>query len=400
MNDKPQQKAAPEGAAKSTATKPEPSLAKPKAKPKPTSQTPSGTGGGGALWAGILALAALALGGYLWQQQQQGAQPLAALEAQQAQLAEQLAQQRQQQQQAMEQWSEQQRQRLARLSAAQDAPMARIERLEQQLRLIQAHLPSQLREWELAEVDYLLRLAEHRLRLERAPHGALLALAQAEQALAQMDDPRLAPLHEALRADIATLQAVPEFDRQALHRRIDGLVTQVTELGHRPQGRPVGLNAEPALPSESPNGGLWQRFWQQLKQDLGKLVVIRHQDDPAEFSGLVQQQHQRLLLVQHLELLRHPLERGDHQGWQQGIERARQTLADHFDPSGAAWQQVEAALVNLGATPLHSELPSVGDTITLLEQLLLTLSLPTEVETVPLPSEPSTSEAAAGENAP
>ena len=75
----------------------------------------------------------------------------------------------------------------------------------------------------LDEAEFLIRLANQRLLVERRPQGAQSLLESADQVLAKLDDPGLISLRKTLAENVATLRRTATIDREGLFLRIGTL---------------------------------------------------------------------------------------------------------------------------------------------------------------------------------
>ncbi|WP_299019891.1 uroporphyrinogen-III C-methyltransferase [uncultured Photobacterium sp.] len=78
-------------------------------------------------------------------------------------------------------------------------------------------------DWLLAEADYLVKMAGRKLWLEHDTVSATVLLESADHRIAELNDPSLTPIREAMHSDITALKAVARIDR-------DGLVLRLTSL--------------------------------------------------------------------------------------------------------------------------------------------------------------------------
>ena len=79
------------------------------------------------------------------------------------------------------------------------------------------------RDWQLAEVEYLLRLANHRLRLERDADGATDLLSSADEILADIDDFAFHDVRTLLAEEMAALLAYEGADVQGVFLKIEAI---------------------------------------------------------------------------------------------------------------------------------------------------------------------------------
>ena len=156
----------------------------------------------------------------------------------------------------------------ARLEALQAEQAALGERLAAAAPQSSAHS-----DYALAEIEYLLVLAGHKLALEQDVAGALAALRAADTRLTGLALPGAEQARAGLRADMARLGALEQAD-------LGGLGLYLSDLIQRVDALPFGASAtfEPAaLPGAAPEGarGLFTAVWRELKS----LVIIRREDE-------------------------------------------------------------------------------------------------------------------------
>ena len=131
--------------------------------------------------------------------------------------------------------------------------------------------------WQLAEINYLLRIASHRLALLGDVDTVVAVLQSADAGLREIPDPALIPVREQLIADINRLKSVPGTD-------VTGLALALGDLAERADQLPLNL-AAPAVESRAPAGdpaateNRWRRFARSVWQELKTLVVISRTDN-------------------------------------------------------------------------------------------------------------------------
>src|SRR5687767_4092012 len=127
-------------------------------------------------------------------------------------------------------------------------------------------------EWQLAEIEQVLAIAQQQLQLAGNVRAALLALQHAEARLAKADRPQFVPLRQALARDIERLKALPVLDTPATIARIDSLVAAVDSLPLAFEDRFVNSKEEPKKP---PDSGFWSRLGAEVWGEVKQLVVVR-----------------------------------------------------------------------------------------------------------------------------
>lgn len=320
----------------------------------------------GAMLALLLALVALGGMVYLWQQQQLVLQKASVMESHLARLVETVEQRELRLQQQWQANAQDSHSRLNGLAARLGQQGEALQALQWQWQRWQENLPEVWRGWELAEVDYLLRLAAHRLRLEHDPDTALQALQQAQWLVQQRDSARYGALQLALAEDIARVQALQPLPLASLAQRLDGLQQLAAGLVLQGQGSPALLSGQD-IPLE---GNAWQRFWQQLRRDVLALVTIRREDNHQPgLPPLAAAQLQGMLALQ-LESARAALLAQQDTAWQLALQAVQQTLVDHFDPAEPSWQSFHQELTALATVSLARRYPDLQPTLQLLQPLL------------------------------
>ncbi|ELR63223.1 Uroporphyrinogen-III methyltransferase [Photobacterium marinum] len=132
-------------------------------------------------------------------------------------------------------------------------------------------------DWLLAEADYLVKMAGRKLWLEHDTASASILLESADHRIAELNDPSLTPIREAMHSDITALKAVARIDR-------DGLVLRLTSLQEAVPGLPLANAIMPeAEPVEEATVTTSVNDWQEnlmtsLKKFSEHFVTYRTRD--------------------------------------------------------------------------------------------------------------------------
>lgn len=165
------------------------------------------------------------------------------------------------------------------------------QQVEQHSRRLKSLSTTTRDDWLLAEAEYLLRLANQRMLMERGTLGALGLLESADDILAQLDDSELFGVRDKLSRDIATLKLTPSVDRSGLYLQLSALAEKIEQLPELPRvPEDIHQGEAPVIPHDSSEGGLKaSSFWTRLKDHfwnaMDKLkhqVRIRHHDQPLQ----------------------------------------------------------------------------------------------------------------------
>ena len=310
------------------------------------------SGSTGAFLAMVIALAAGGGSYYVWQQHLIAEQDRQALEQSIEQLLEVI--------------EEKDRAQLSRIEQLQqhrhDSVEQRLGALEQALPNLSQQLTLQQHDWSLAEVDYLLRLAEHRLQLSHDIPTTIIALSQARDQLSSHTNGHFAAVVDAIDANINTLVAIEQDNIGQITLRLSNLLTTLDTLPYAAQAKhkekpqrartPLAADAELAERIKHWGGVVWH--------DLKSLVTIRRSD---EVSRPLMNPEQRYFLQAQLHLKletarlaatgrNQPLYRAT-------LEEASSWLSRYYDNSDRRVVESLATLNELTALTVNPELPSL-----------------------------------------
>lgn len=223
----------------------------------------------------------------------------------------------------------------------------------------------------LSEVEYLLRMADHKLKLQRDLAGAIESLQTAEQRLKGVDENAFLGVQRMIAENIASLKGVDLPDRSALahkivemERRVDGLpLRNEAELAKlREKVRPnIGQVGDLSEPSEASWWGrLGSAAWVQLKD----IVVVRHERSDAPPLITMPEEY---FLVQNLRLeleaMKLAVLNNDPGSFQESNETARKWLQTYFNTDDAGVSELLAELKALQAVQFNPYIPDIGGTL-------------------------------------
>ena len=318
---------------------------------------PADTSGGGGKAGGIalalvivLALVVLLGGWWGWQKFQTQQQRLAQAESNAqaiSQLKSQLGDGDQQRQQAIQTLRNDFQQYREEMNATLDKVLKQLASKQQ----------TDTSEWRLAEVEYLLRLANQRLQLERDVKGALELLKTADQRLAQIDNPALTPVRRAIQSEIAALESVAQIDRTGIYLELMALQEQLAKL---PLEQDIQQQAAEAGDTSPVKGG-WQQQLSRFGQELKDLVVVRKHDQALEALMTPEQEsYLRQNVRLQLEQAQLALLQSDAKLYQASLEKARTLIERYYDTDNQGVANVLERLATLAAKDVRPELPDIS----------------------------------------
>ena len=310
----------------------------------------------------------VAAGYFFWQYQQQVGQRLETLATSDDQLlsrqsADIRSLQSELKRQLSNSQSDQQQQFIQGLESVQ-------QRLDQHSRRILSLSTTSREDWLLAEAEYLIRLANQRLLMERQAVGALALLEGADQVLLEVDDLDLFSVRERLAKDITALQLTAPVDRSGIYLRLAAIAEQVLLLPTAPRmadavdtGESVASGAE----------NWYQRLWENMKasaQGISRYIRVTRHDRPVEpllppDGGLYLRQNLRFMIERaQLAMLREEPEIYSH-----SLEQAILTLQQYFSTQEQAVALIES-LSELSQREIAPTLPNINGSLVALQEYI------------------------------
>lgn len=217
----------------------------------------------------------------------------------------------------------------------------------------------------LAEVDYLLRLADAKLKLERNVATARLALDVAQQRLKAINESSMAPVQTMLGEAIASLRGVKPPDLSALSHKLGEMEKAVGDLPLRitssiPDIKNRVKPAATATVSTDADLSWWDRtseaVWNQFK---GIVVIRRARSDAPPLIAMEEEFFLRQNLRLELETLRMALLRGDAEVYQDSYERVSHWTQTYFDTQDARAATFLAELKALQTVEFNPYIPDL-----------------------------------------
>jgi len=217
-------------------------------------------------------------------------------------------------------------------------------------------------EWQLAEIEQVLAIAQQQLQLSGNVRAALLALQLAESRLARSDRPQFLAVRRALARDIERLRALPALDVAGMSLRLDGLIAAVDglPLAYEERAPREARAKDPAAAEEGVLARLGAEIWRELK---GLVVVRRIEGDapplvpPREAYFLRENLKLRLLSARIALLSRNEA------GYREDLRAAQAWIQRYFDARAKPAQAALAQLKSLASATLSFEVPSLTESL-------------------------------------
>lgn len=231
-------------------------------------------------------------------------------------------------------------------------------------------------DWKLAEAEYLVRLANQRLLMEKDIDGAQQLLISADSILAEMKDPILFDTRRALAKDIQALKSTRSFDLEGVYLQLEALTSQVNNL---PQKEPSKLfnqefnQTHTETSVDNADISYAQAFIQNVWQTLRSLVVINYNNKPIK-PLLPPTQYQQLITGIQLQVnvAQLALMKQESSVYQIALEHIANAVNEHFDIDSAAVSGYLTSLTALQQINVSPELPLPRSSLTSMKNLMQT----------------------------
>ena len=242
-----------------------------------------------------------------------------------------------------------------------------------------------------AEVEYLIRMANQRLLMERDPASALTLLRTADSIIADSGRLTAHALREALARDMAALSAVANLDVEDIYLQLSAAISQVSALRrHWPTAGTDGAGMvlvsgeqgagsqgdDPSrhAPQPQASGQWFFAFFQRLGGKLIHLVDFRK--GAPQVKPLLppkEEYYLRQNLILKFQVAQMALLANNQAVYHTSLTEAHDWVADWFDESDAGTQTMLAAVARLQEVKVGEPLPEMSDSLLAARNLLTTL---------------------------
>ncbi|EJE49837.1 putative enzyme of heme biosynthesis [Acidovorax sp. CF316] len=320
------------------------------------------------LLAGVLAVAAVASSGLLWQKLSVIQEQLARQSADSGALAIEARTMARQAEELV-------RETAARLSVA-EARVSEVALQRSQLEELMQSLSRSRDENLVVDIESAIRLAQQQAQLTGSLDPLLAALKTADQRIERAAQPRLAPVQRAIGRDIERINRAQVTDTAGLLARLDDLVRQVDELpvlnavAQAAASRRLIASA-PAGAAPSADTPWWQatlqRSWEVVRDEARNLVRVSRVDQPEaillapEQTFFLRENLKLKLLNARLGVLARQFDsaRAD-------LAAATAAVNKYFDPASRRTQTAATVLQQAQAGMKAAELPRPDETLSAL----------------------------------
>lgn len=178
------------------------------------------------------------------------------------------------------------------LAQSKQRQQARMAQLQSQLNHLQLHSEADNASWMLAEVEYLVKLANYNLLYDANVEVAKSILQVADRRIQDVPHESFTAVRSAIAKELVQLDTLPKVDQEGLVLRLEALSRLVETLpitDHR-----LASSAPASSAASSPPPSQWKAKLNQSWSSIKNAVVIRHLDQPLK-PMLAPEQHANLI---------------------------------------------------------------------------------------------------------
>ena len=218
-------------------------------------------------------------------------------------------------------------------------------------------------DWQLAEVEYLMRVAQHKLILQDDFAGAAITLQAASDKIGLTGDPGLLPVRVMISEEIAELKT---------RRRADlvGMALTLAQLGRQVRvlqpGFAIRIEEAPVAPVEVE---VSQDWFDRLRAFIESLVEVRNEvTEPSEIEASIVDVGASL--ADNLKLARWAVLERDARQYHLLLEQSLRLFGEFYDLDNAANSEFMAQLQDLQKMVLKPEKPDITGSLYELQRIL------------------------------
>ncbi len=230
-------------------------------------------------------------------------------------------------------------------------------------------------DWKLAEVDFLLRMANQRILMEHEATNSLALAQSANSVLAEMQNADLFPARKKLTEEIEALKLASKVDREGIYLQLLALTQQIENI---PLIEPLFEEDEESVAAldqgeEQASPTLWQSVKNMSKRAWHKLsIYVRVRDQGRRVDAILPPEDQ-MYLKQNLRLMLEQAQIGllreEQHVYQASLDKAQNWIRDYYPLNDQA-QIVLNDLDQLKKNNVQQPLPDFSGSAALVKEYL------------------------------
>ncbi len=249
-----------------------------------------------------------------------------------------------------------------------------VQRITAQGKRLRAMSDTSRDDWLLAEAEYLLKLANQRIRIERSPEGAEALLEEADGILRDLDDPNMHPLRRAIAKDLTALKLLKKIDTEGIYLSLVALTDEINNIPVvlTPRVEDQTLSSTQATVAQKDKtfwqvvGGSWSRFTSSFDSYVR---VVRHDKKPKPLLPVQDEMYLQQNLRLMLERAQLALLREQQDIFEQSLGQADKWLATYYNESDVLIQFRDELSV-LRQNKVVQTLPDISHSLHLLHEYI------------------------------
>ena len=221
-------------------------------------------------------------------------------------------------------------------------------------------------DWQLAEVEYLMRIAQHKLFLENDFEGAAITLQAASDKIAATGDPGLLSVRVQIGDEIADLKTRARPDLVGMTLLLSQLGKQLRSLkpGYQPSIETITEIVEPQAENLSD-----QTIDEQVISFISSLVTVRQNEfEPTKTEALIVDVEE--ILETNLKLTRWTVLERDEFQYSQLMKENVEIFKQYYNLENAANSDFYNQLLELQKAEVKPQKPDISGSLEMLKRII------------------------------
>ncbi len=252
---------------------------------------------------------------------------------------------------------------------------SQLERIHHQITSIERN---NSREWTYAEVEYLLKLANQRVLIEKDAGTAIGLLRSADEILERSEGTAAFALRDVIANDMAKLKAVGEFDLDGLFLKLGALINQVEKL--KQKRKSYHAKEVVTLPDQANDRIEDSQSWTdriaffvgKFQSRLSELVDFRSGTERVHpILPPTEEYYLRQNLILKLELAQRALIKGSQTVFDYNVQESIRWIDMYFESSDPLTQSMSTTLKQVQEVRVERQLPDISSSLIAIREVIL-----------------------------
>ena len=223
--------------------------------------------------------------------------------------------------------------------------------------------------WGIKEVEHVLRMANHRLRIERDVSGSITALNTASNRVHELKDPRLLPVREAISKQIGKLKNFPYPDWVGISLQLDNLLAGLKQnIIKNAKNKKSSMTDKNEEQSNEENLSGWKKLVDGVKNSINDSITVTKEEQKLKvFISQQESEHAYEFIRSKLLGAKYAVASRDDESFHRELEAALAWLSS--DETLAGKREIIEELEEINDINLEPELPDITEATTLLTEI-------------------------------